>query len=300
LFLQGIYAPIATPFSQSGEIDFGALESNFGRWLESGLDGIVAAGSNGEWPLLKKEERTALFSNCARLARGRIKVLAGVHCPSTAETIEMAELAADAGVDGLLLLPPHYYRKQNSRSAIMQYFTAVADASPVPVVIYNMPGNTGVDLCAEWVCELSFHENIVGVKDSSANIVQIATMCRDAAPGFGVFAGSGSFFLPSLSVGCTGGTMGIANLFPDACRDIMESFNAGDTERARRIQLAIIGINQAVTVRFGVPGLKAALDHAGLFGGNPRPPLQPVDETARNEIIEIYNGFKDFYRGEQR
>lgn len=295
--LEGIYAPVPTPFDSKGNVDHGALSYNFEKWLTFPLDGIVVSGSNGECPLLSFQERSDLFRAASGLAKGKLKVIAGIHCPSTRETSELGLAAADAGVDAVLLLPPHYYKGQNSAETLEKYFVTVADLLPVPVVLYNMPSNTGFNLGPEVIVKLSSHPNIIGIKDSSADIVQISTICRDVPETFGVFAGSGSFFLPSLAVGCSGGTMGVANLFPEACRDILDSFGRSDRERARRLQLGIIAINQAVTKRYGVPGLKAALDHAGLYGGPVRPPLLPVSRETANEIAEIQEKFKAFYKG---
>jgi 4-hydroxy-2-oxoglutarate aldolase len=296
LKLEGIYSPIPTPFNGKDQIDQEALSMNFGRWLSSPMDGIVASGSNGEWPLLGFQEKVALFGSCADLAAGKLKVIAGIHCPSTQETLSLGKEAAAAGCDAVLLLPPHYYKGQNTPESLLAYFNTLADSIPIPVVLYNMPGNTGFNLPPDIVVALSSHPNIIGIKDSSGDIVQIASLCRDVAPGFGVFAGSGSFFLASLAVGCSGGTMGVANLFADACSDILGSFRKGDMERSRQIQLAMIDINQAVTKRFGVPGLKAAMDHAGLYGGPVRLPLLPVNEQVRKEIGDIFDRFRSYYR----
>lgn len=298
MLLEGIYAPVPTPFDHSGNIDHGSLAANFDKWLSFGLDGIVVSGSNGECPLLSFSERVQLFGESAGLAEGKIRIIAGIHCASTKETVDLGKEAASAGVDAVLVLPPHYYKGQNSPDALEKYFRAIADNVPIPVVLYNMPANTGFNLDQGIIKKLSSHPNIIGIKDSSGDIVQIASVCRDAPADFGVFAGSGSFFLPSLAVGCSGGTMGIANLFPEACREILTSFRRGDMDKARILQLEIIDINQAVTKRYGVPGLKAALDHSGLYGGPVREPLLPVSETARREIEDIYDRFKSFYRRE--
>ncbi|MDO9507809.1 MAG: dihydrodipicolinate synthase family protein [Thermovirgaceae bacterium] len=296
--LEGLYAPVPTPFNDRGDIDLDALSFNFDRWLTFPMDGIVVSGSNGECPLLTFPERAGLFRASARLAQGKMRIIAGIHCASTRETVELGREAAASGVDAVLVLPPHYYKGQNTPGSLAAYFETVADSVPVPVVLYNMPSNTGFNLDPGIVLKLSSHPNIIGIKDSSGDIVQIATICRDAPEDFGVFAGSGSFFLPSLAVGCTGGTMGVANLFADACRDILASFRKGDLDRARRLQLEIIDINQAVTKRFGVPGLKAALDHTGLYGGPVRPPLLPVSQAVRTEIAGIYDRFNSIYGGE--
>ncbi len=290
-----MFAPIPTPFSKEGEISFDALEKNILHWKKTPLDGLVIAGSNGEWPLLSFSERVELFKVCAGLSGERFTIIAGTHCASTSETAELSLAAAESGCHAVLVLPPHYYKGQNSHRAVLKYFTEVADLTPVPVVLYNMPANTGWNLDWHLASELSHHENIAGIKDSSGDIVQIAQICKNAARDFSVFAGSGSFLLPSLAVGCNGATMGVANIFPEACRAIFDAFSRGDMVLARRLQLALIDINQAVTKRFGVPGLKSAMDHAGLYGGPPRPPLEPVDVSVRREIIRIHEKFKNFY-----
>jgi 4-hydroxy-2-oxoglutarate aldolase len=295
MILKGMFAPIPTPFTPEGEIAFDALEGNIRHWKQTPLDGLVIAGSNGEWPLLSFSERVELFKACADLSEGRFTLIAGTHCPSTSETAELSVAASEAGCHAVLVLPPHYYKGQNSPEAVMKYFTTVADASFVPVVLYNMPANTGWNLDWKLVSKLSTHRNITGIKDSSGDIVQISMICKNAAEDFSVFAGSGSFLLPSLAVGCSGATMGVANIFPEACRAIFDAFAEGKMDMARRLQLALIDINQAVTKRFGVPGLKAAMDHAGLYGGPPRPPLEPVVEKVRNEIIAIHDEFKEYY-----
>lgn len=295
MILQGMFAPIPTPFSPEGEIFYDALEKNILHWKQTPLDGLVIAGSNGEWPLLSFSERVELFKACTRLSGKRFTIIAGTHCASTSETIELSLAAADAGCDAVLVLPPHYYKGQNSHRAVIKYFTDIAEASPIPVVLYNMPANTGWNLDWSIATELSHHENIAGIKDSSGDIVQIARICKNAATGFSVFAGSGSFLLPALSVGCNGATMGVANIFPDATRAIFDAFSRKDMSLARRLQLALIDINEAVTKRFGVPGLKAAMDHAGLYGGPPRPPLEPVDDTVCREIVKTHDDFKKFY-----
>jgi 4-hydroxy-2-oxoglutarate aldolase len=295
--LEGIFAPIPTPFDDNYELDLNALKKNMDYWLTTPLDGIVAAGSNGEWPLLTYEEKIKLFEACVKYAGGKVKVIAGTHCPSTQETIALSKEAARVGCDAVLVLPPHYYKGQNTQESLKRYFFELADNTPIPVVLYNMPANTGFNMDHKTVKTLSEHPNIIGIKDSSADIVQICQICKNTPSDFNVFAGSGSYFLPSLAVGCSGGTMAVANIFAKPCKEIFEHFNNGDIKNAQKIQLALVDINQAVTKRYGVPGLKAAMEIAGLYGGPPRPPLLPVSKEIREEIKGIYNDFKNFYEG---
>ena len=288
--LEGVYAPIPTPFDSLGAIDWKSLGDNLERWLASPLDGLVVGGSNGEFPLLSLAERVELTAKVAERAKGRIPVVTGVHCSSQSETLELCERASGAGTDAVLVLPPHYYKGQNSNEALKAYFWKIADRSPAPVVLYNMPGNTGFNLSPECVREVSAHPRVIGIKDTSGDIVQITRLCLEARPGFSVFVGSGGFFLPGLAVGCTGGTLAIANILPCACRRLMDEFASGNAAAARDIQHRILLLNHAVTKGFGIPGLKAALEGIGLFGGDCRPPLPRIGLEARTEVLKLLEG----------
>ena len=288
--LEGIYAPIPTPFDSLGEIDWKSLDENLEKWLASPLDGLVVGGSNGEFPLLSLAERVELTAKVAEKAKGRIPVVTGVHCSSQSETLELCERASGAGTDAVLVLPPHYYKGQNSNEALKAYFWKIADRSPAPVVLYNMPGNTGFNLSPECVREVSAHPRVIGIKDTSGDIVQITRLCLEARPGFSVFVGSGGFFLPGLAVGCTGGTLAIANILPSACRRLMDEFAGGNAAAARDIQHRILLLNHSVTKGFGIPGLRAALEGIGLFGGDCRPPLPRIGLEARTEVLKLLEG----------
>lgn len=285
--LRGVYAPIPTPFDSQGEIDWNALERNLEKWLASPLDGFVVGGSNGEFPLLSFRERVELTRKVSRKTAGQIPVVTGIHCPSLAETVELCLGAAEAGTDAVLALPPHYYKGQNSNESLKSYFWQVADASPVPVILYNMPSNTGVNLSPETVKTISSHPRIIGIKDTSGDIVQITRLCLEARPGFSIFVGSGGFFLPGLAVGCTGGTLAVANILPAACNRLMKAFSCGDIQAAREIQHRILLLNHAVTKGYGIPGLKAAVDGIGLFGGQCRAPLMPMEPAERKEVLRL-------------
>jgi 4-hydroxy-2-oxoglutarate aldolase len=174
-----------------------------------------------------------------------------------------------------------------TNAALAAHYRAVADESPIPVIIYNMPGNTGLNLGSELVAELSNYPNIVGLKDSSGNIVQIAEIVAMAKEGFAVFAGSGSYLLPTLAVGGVGATAAVSNVFPDECAAVISLFDQGDIRGARELQLKLMKVNRAVTGRWGVPGLKAALDIIGLYGGPPRRPMLPLGEAERQELAMI-------------
>ena len=284
--LHGIYAPIATPFA-GGEIAYDKLENNLSFWLGSDLEGIVVMGSNGEFVLLTPEEKEELMRFVCARAKGKKPVIAGTGAESTAETIRLNTKAAEAGADAVLIVTPNYYKGEMTDPVLSRFYTDVADASPLPVILYNMPRNAGINISAKLAVELARHPNIIGIKDSGGNIVQIADMIRNAPEGFSVFAGSASYLYTSLALGATGGTLALANIFPNECARVQTLFDAGKIREARDLQMKLIDSNNAVTARWGIPGLKAALEMIGLYGGDPRPPLVPLKEADREELRKI-------------
>jgi 4-hydroxy-2-oxoglutarate aldolase len=284
--LQGIYAPIATPFS-GGEIAYDKLGKNLDFWLGSDLEGIVVMGSNGEFVLLSPAEKEELMRFVCAQAKGKKPVIAGTGAESTAETIRLGVKAAEAGADAVLVVTPNYYKGSMTDPVLARFYTDVADKSPLPVILYNMPRNTGISISAKLAVELARHPNIIGIKDSGGNIVQIADMIRNAPENFAVFAGSASFLYASLALGATGGTLALANIFPNECARLQTLFETGKLKEARDLQMKLIDSNNAVTARWGIPGLKAAMEMIGLYGGDPRPPLVPVKEADRDELRKV-------------
>jgi len=285
LVFEGVYPPIPTPF-EAGELSLAALGANLDKWLETGLHGFVVAGSNGESAYLTIQERIALIS-AVRARAGSRRVIAGTGLETTAATIELTKASADAGANAALVLPPHFFVGQMTPDVLRRHFEAVAEASPIPILLYNMPRNTGINLPAELVATLALHPNIVGIKDSGGDIVQITEIVSRTGPDFEVFAGSGSILFPALAVGARGGMMAVANVLPDACCALYALAREGRYDEARRVQHALLQANAAVTIRFGVPGLKAAMDALGYFGGNPRPPLLPLPASQRAVVVDI-------------
>ena len=284
--LHGVYAPIATPFV-GGKVAYDKLEQNLKFWLGSDLEGIVVMGSNGEFVLLSSEEKEELMRFVCAQAKGKKPVIAGTGAESTAETIRLGLKAAEAGADAVLVVTPNYYKGGMTDPVLARFYTDVADNSPLPVLLYNMPRNTGINISAKLAVELARHPNIIGIKDSGGNIVQIADMIRNAPETFSVFAGSASFLYASLALGATGGTLALANVFPNECARLQKLFEAGKLKEARELQMTLIDSNNAVTARWGIPGLKAAMDMIGLYGGDPRPPLMPLAEANHEELRKI-------------
>ncbi len=287
--LEGIYAPIPVPFlDDTGEIDEAALETNMEFWNQSSLSGIVVMGSNGEFVLLDMEEKRKLINLTVKYANNGKHVIAGTGCESTRDTIRMCKVAGEAGCDAALVLSPNYYKKaMQTERVIMNFYEEVADASPIPVIIYNMPGNSGINIPAAVTAKLSAHPNIMGIKDSGGNIVQIMETIKNAADDFSVFAGSASFLYPTIMAGGKGGTLALANIMPEECVKLYHLAKNGETERAAKVQMALLEPNAAVTSKWGIPGLKAAMELIGKIGGRPRHPFLPLGEKETNELKMI-------------
>jgi len=287
--LAGVFPPIATPFAADGSLDRVHLHSNLGRWSATGLAGFVVMGSNGEFVYLSEREKVELLEAAREgIPRGKL-FIAGTGCEATEATVELTRRAAEIGADAALIITPHFYRSRMDSRALVAYYRRIADASRIPVLLYNMPANTGIDMAVETVAALAVHPNIVGLKDSSGNLVKLGEIIRAVPASFQVLAGSASFLYAALALGAVGGIVALANVAPEACVAIYESFRAGDLEAARLTQLRLLPANAAVTSRYGVPGLKSAMDEVGYYGGPPRPPLLPLANKER-EVVQAILG----------
>ena len=284
---KGIYTPIVTPFDEDEGLDLDRMKHNLKLWAESALDGLLVLGSNGEFPYISTDEKIRLTEFVRKHWDGERKLLAGTGCHSTAETIELTRAVASVGADAVLVLPSFYYKGQMTEEVLYAHYQWVADSSPVPVLVYNMPGNTGINLSSSLVARLSVHENIVGIKDSSGNIVQIAETVRSSSEGFSVLAGSAGFMLPALAVGASGAVVALGNIMPNQCCRLYKLFQEGNLAEATALQLEILEINHAVTGGMGVPALKAAMDLVGYQGGFVRKPLQQLVEEKTARLKEM-------------
>jgi 4-hydroxy-2-oxoglutarate aldolase len=285
--ITGIFAPIPTPFKPDEEIAYDRLKSNLAWWGGTRLSGVVVLGSNGEFVYLSPAEKIKLVAETRANLPAEKMVIAGTGCETTRETIELSRAAAELGVDACLILTPFYYRGNMTPAVLKKHFWDVADACPVPVMLYNMPRNTGLNMEPALVIELARHPNIAGLKDSSGNIVQISEIAAATGEGFSVFAGSGSFLLTTLLMGGVGGTLAVANVMPNECAEIVSLYQAGKLVEARALQQRILEPNKAVTSRWGIPGLKAALDLMGKYGGPLRRPLLPLGEADNASLASV-------------
>jgi 4-hydroxy-2-oxoglutarate aldolase len=284
--LQGIYPPISTPFADNGDVAIEALKNNLSFLNRFDLRGYIVMGSNGEFVMLSHEEKTLVMETARHAIPPNKLMIAGTGCQSTRETVELTSTAAKIGADAALILPPFYYKKLMTPAVLTQHFFTVADSSPIPILIYNMPACTGIDLDEDIILSLAEHENIIGLKDSSGNIVKIGAL-NNKLPEFQILAGSGSFLLPALSVGAVGGILALANIAPRQCLQLIDHFQTGKITAARVLQNKMIPVNAAITARWGVPALKAAMTYLGLYGGPVRPPLLPLSPGNLTKLKDI-------------
>lgn len=287
--LAGVFPPVPTPFDSEGEILPNKLKANIALWNQTGLHGYVILGSNGEAVMLTEYEKVALWQ-AAREAIPRDKLfLVGAGMESTRASIALAKRAAEFGADAAMFITPSYYKAEMKPAALIQHYRAIADASPIPTIIYNMPAATSIDIDADTVIQLAEHPNIIGIKDSSGNVAKFANIVRAVRPDFSVLAGSGGYLYPALCVGAQGAVAALANVAPRECVALYDAFRAGRHDEARALQLRLVQLNAAVTTRWNVPGLKAALEelNQGFYGGPPRLPLRPLGETERTALRQI-------------
>ena len=282
---------MATPFD-GGRVDAGAVRSNVERWVRAGVRGIVALGSNGEAPLLTEDESDTVIAAARDAVPASHVLMAGTGRESTAATIDAGRRAASLGADAVLVRTPSYYKGRMTPDAFLRHYSAVADASAVPVLLYNYPAVTGVNLSPETVARLAEHPNIIGIKETGSDAAQMAAFIDLAPPppSFSVIAGSAPTVYVSLCLGARGAILAAACVVPELCVELYEHARAGRHAEARALQARLTPLAKLVTTGFGVPGLKAAMDLSGFVGGDPRPPLGRASADAIEQIrVELDN-----------
>lgn len=323
--LSGIFPPLPTPFTEDGALDLDALRANVEQLNPIGLAGYLALGSNSEAVHVTPDEASQIYAAVKQAAAPDKVVIGGTGQFSTQATIELTQRAADAGCAAALIITPFYYKNSMTLEALRAYYFAVADRSPIPVMIYNVPANTGFNIAPNIVAEIARHPNVVGLKDSAGDINQLAEAVRvtrnklqdahsaegkqpaqrapdalrpstaawlrsssaQAANEFAVFSGNYGAMLPGLTFGIVGAILAVANIAPQECVDIFNLFKQGQIDDAGALHLRLLPVARAVTSQFGVPGLKAAMNLLGYRGGWPRLPLLPLGAGPRAEIEKI-------------
>jgi 4-hydroxy-2-oxoglutarate aldolase len=291
--LQGIFPPITTPFDYDGNIYKAKVRHNVEKWNQTALSGYVVCGSTGESVMLTPEEKLALWDMVAECAAPEKLLIAGTGMESVRETVWLTNQAAARGYKAAMVRTPHYYKNLLSNAAAQcAYFRAVADQSKIPIMIYNWPQATGLDIPVEAVVALSEHPNIIAIKESSGNLEKVLQMIREVKPGFQVLVGSAPTLAPSLAVGAAGAVLAYANAAPYSTIAIWEAHRAREWDAALDWQNRIGKAAFLVTAKYGIPGLKYAMDLNGYYGGPCRAPLLPLTPQAREEIEAAFRDLK--------
>jgi len=290
--LRGILLPATTPFNGDESLDKQALVANLTAWNKTGIRGYALLGSTGERVHLNEREFLDVVETARSVVPDELAFIVGAGQQSTQGTIAEIQTAADAGADGVLVITPFFYRNAISQQTLIDFYTAVADASPVPVLLYSMPALTGIKIEPATIARLGEHPNIIGAKDSSNDIEGFRKTVQLCSKEFAVMTGNGTVLLDALKAGATGGILAVGCAVAEVCIEVFRAFHAGDNERAAALQTRLTPFAAAVTTRYGVGGLKAALDMNGYGGGGVRAPLTGPNESAREEIEQLLNEVK--------
>ena len=269
-------------------MDRTALRANLSKWFSAKVSGLVALGSTGERVLLNEREYLSVIETARAVVSSDYAFIVGAGQQSTIGTINEVRSAADLGADAVLVITPSFYRSAVTQQTLVNYYNAIADASPVPVMLYSMPALTGIKIEPETIATLSQHPNIIGVKDSSNDMAGFAETVKLCPSDFAVMTGNGTVFLDALKLGATGAILAVGCAVPEVCVEIFQSFNSGDIARAETLQAKLTPLAAAVTTRFGIGGLKAAMRLAAYQGGDVRAPLEMPNDEQREEIERLY------------
>ncbi len=284
LNLEGVIVPLVTPFSLDGSLDTDGFTDQL-TWLAGrGLTGVVALGSTGEAPYLERGERREIIAAAADNREEGILLLAGIGVESTHLTIGLASEAAEAGADALLVVNPSFYRSAMTPRVLLDHYTAVADSSPLPVVLYTIPQNTGLALSHDLVEELSLHPNIIGLKESGGDLRDLQLHLQRTPPEFSIITGAATIAGHAAAAGASGAILAMANVVPELCVELFNAGRDGALEEMKEMQARLSFLTRSIQGRFGIAGMKAAAELLGGKGGLPRAPLKPVTDEERSAI----------------
>src|SRR4051812_15585059 len=291
--LAGVFSPIPTPFDDRDRVDTMRLKAALGKWVKKPLDGFVVLGSNGEAALMDDFEcDQAIVAARETVPHDKVFIV-GTGRESTGAAIKASKRAAEHGADYVLVRTPGFFKSQMTNDVFIRHYTAVADASPVPVLLYNFTAVTGVNLQPAAVARLATHANIVGMKESGGDVAQVGDLVALTPDDFTVLAGAAGTLYPMLCVGAAGGILALANVLPEQCAHLFELTQAGRHAVAIALQRRLVPIARLLGATHGVAGLKAALNLLGYDVGLPRPPLVPLAETVLPALRDALAQFEE-------
>ena len=288
--LNGIFPALTTPYAPDGSVSVSGVKRNISLYNKTAVAGYVALGSTGEAVMLSRQEADSVLSAVAESAAPGKILIAGTGAESTAETIARTKHAAALGYQIALVKTPYYYKPFYRPEVYIRHYRAVADASPIPVLLYSVPQFTGITLETAEILALSEHPNILGIKDSSGSIQRIVEVVAGAPARFQVLTGGAPVLYPALTVGARGAILALADAFPEKCAEVHQLFGQGKHEEARELQLLLAQASKRIVSENGLGGLKYAMELRGYHGGDPRLPLLPLREEENKKHIESMVG----------
>jgi 4-hydroxy-2-oxoglutarate aldolase len=287
--IAGVHIPCVTPFDPvTGDVDLVGFRANLRTWFEHPIRGVVVGGSTGEAVLLDEAERAALLEGARDvIPEGRV-LIAGTGAESTRATLRLCTAAAERGADALLVQPPAFYRGAMIDEALVAHYRKIADESPAPIILYQVPLKLStLDLSMNFVEVMARHDNVIGIKDSRGRLDLVGELVTRTGKDFQVLVGSGAILYGGLEVGAVGGILGVANMATEKCAALFSAFGLGNSSEAGRLQEEVAPVHDAVVGAMGVPGVKVAVDLVGMNGGDPRPPLRPLAERGRDKVEKV-------------
>lgn len=287
MVLSGVFPPLTTPFASDGSVSRADLKYNIQQYNRTDLAGYVVLGSTGESVLLTKAEMEGIFVTAKEAAASEKKLIAGTGAESTAETIERTKRAAELGYDAALVKTPHYYKPAYKPEVLIAHYRRVADASPIPLLLYSVPQFTGIALEPPEIAALAEHPNIIGIKDSSGSVQRVAETIATVPEAFQVLVGSASTVYPCLTIGARGAILALACALPEKCVALFELFRRGHHEKARELQSVLVRASKLIVSECGIAGVKYVMDQRGYRGGIPRLPLQPLFNEQKTRISDF-------------
>jgi 4-hydroxy-2-oxoglutarate aldolase len=284
--LSGVYPALTTPYSADGEVSLADVKYNIERYNSTGLAGFVVLGSTGESVLLSRSEMDNILITVRDAAGQGKRLIAGTGAESTQDTIERTKRAAELGYQLALVKTPHYYKPAYKPEVLIAHYRRVADASPIPILLYSVPLFTGVTLEAPEVGALAEHPNIVGIKESSGHVMRVAEIVGACPADFQVLTGSAGTMLAGLTVGAKGAILALGSALPEMCVTLYDLYRSGEIDKARALQNVLLKASKAIQSEHAIAGIKFAMDQRGYRGGIPRLPLVPLPDAHKQRVLD--------------
>jgi 4-hydroxy-2-oxoglutarate aldolase len=290
--LSGIFPALTTPYHEDGSVALDHFKANLARYNRTALAGYVVLGSTGESVLLSSTEADSLLVAGKEAAASGKLLIAGTGAESTAETIVRTKRAAALGYDVALVKTPYYYKPAYKTETYLRHYRAVADTSPIPILLYSVPIFTGVTLETPEIVALAQHPNVIGIKDSSGAIQRIVEVAAQAPKTFQILTGSAGVLHPALASGARGAILALASALPERCVEVFELFKGGQHASAQTLQQQLALASKAIVSEGSIAGVKHAMDLRGYHGGLPRLPLLPLADAKKAHIAQVVSQFE--------